>query len=246
MVTDAVHDKSGLISCQLLHAGRVAQPGIGDHPLVRGTGAPLPPVSSSATALRPGQDGGDYNWDQPAVQPRALETGEISRVIDDYRRAARHAVGDWPRIRAALDQNLGAGDLERQTPVSALRQSVIDVVVVARFCDEDMPPGLQPRRGIQCPRHDAHTRLTDGVPKQIGPAVPAEPAAGCRGRLIPVQGVTGGADKMFTRARRGGDKVAARSPAHAAVTIKYRTKRSANFVLNRAAKAVPAHGVLGR
>ena len=91
MVTDAVHDKSGLISCQLLHAGRVAQPGIGDHPLVRGTGAPLPPVSSSATALRPGQDGGDYNWDQPAVEPRALETDEISRVIDDYRHAARNA-----------------------------------------------------------------------------------------------------------------------------------------------------------
>src|SRR5271156_5544882 len=37
MVTDAVHGKSGLISCQLLHAGRVAQPGIGDHPLVRDT-----------------------------------------------------------------------------------------------------------------------------------------------------------------------------------------------------------------
>jgi hypothetical protein len=61
-----------------------------------------------------------------------------------------------------------------------------------------------------------------------------------------VQGVTGSADKMFTRARRGGDKVAAGSPAHTAVTIKYRTKRSANFVLHSAAKAVPAHDVLDR
>ena len=90
-VTDAVHDKGGLICCQLLHAGRVAQPGIADHPIVRGTDAPLPPVSSSAEPLRPGQDSGDYNWDQPAVEPRALESDEIVRVIGDYRIAARNA-----------------------------------------------------------------------------------------------------------------------------------------------------------
>jgi N-ethylmaleimide reductase len=59
VVVDSVHDKRALISCQLLHAGRVAQPGIGDHPIVRDTGAWLPPVSSSATALSAGQEGGD-------------------------------------------------------------------------------------------------------------------------------------------------------------------------------------------
>lgn len=90
-VTRAVHQKGALISCQLLHAGRVAQPGIGDHPLVRGTDAALPPVSASAVALRPGSDAGDYNWDQPAVAPRALEAAEIMRVINDYRLAARNA-----------------------------------------------------------------------------------------------------------------------------------------------------------
>ena len=90
-VTTAVHAKGGLISCQLLHAGRVAQPGIGEHPLVLGTDAPLPSVCSSATALVPGQDTGDYNWDQAAALPRALGTDEIARVVDDYRRAARNA-----------------------------------------------------------------------------------------------------------------------------------------------------------
>ena len=103
-VVDAVHDKRGLISCQLLHAGRVAQPGIGDHPIVRSTGARLPPVSSSATALCAGQEGGDYSWDQPAAEPRALETDEIARVIDDYRRAARNAVlagFDFVEVHAA-------------------------------------------------------------------------------------------------------------------------------------------------
>ena len=91
MTTAAVHAKGGLISCQLLHTGRIAQPGIGDHPIVKGTGAPLPPVSSSETALRPGQDTGDYSWDQPAVTPRALPIQEIARVIEDYRTAARNA-----------------------------------------------------------------------------------------------------------------------------------------------------------
>jgi N-ethylmaleimide reductase len=90
-VTGAVHDKGALICCQLLHAGRVAQPGIADHPIVRGTDAPLPPVSSSAEPMRPGPDSGDYNWDQPAVEPRALGTDEIARVIGDYRIAARNA-----------------------------------------------------------------------------------------------------------------------------------------------------------
>ncbi|HTV96415.1 MAG TPA: hypothetical protein VME42_10425 [Steroidobacteraceae bacterium] len=33
-MTRAVHDKGALICCQLLHAGRVAQPGIADHPVV--------------------------------------------------------------------------------------------------------------------------------------------------------------------------------------------------------------------
>jgi N-ethylmaleimide reductase len=103
-VTGAVHREGGLISCQLLHAGRVAQPGIGDHPLVRGSNLPLPPVSSSAVALRPGAEAGDYNWDQPAATPRALETGEVARVIDDYVRAARNAVRagfDYVELHAA-------------------------------------------------------------------------------------------------------------------------------------------------
>lgn len=37
-------------------------------------------------------------------------------------------------------------DLEWQTPVSALRQSIIDVVIIARFRDKDMPLGFQPGR----------------------------------------------------------------------------------------------------
>jgi N-ethylmaleimide reductase len=103
-VTRAVHDKGALICCQLLHAGRVAQPGIADHPIVRGSDAPLPPVSSSAVALRPGPEAGDYSWDRPAVEPRALETREVARIIRDYCGAAhnaRRAGFDYIELHAA-------------------------------------------------------------------------------------------------------------------------------------------------
>jgi N-ethylmaleimide reductase len=103
-VTAAVHARGGLISCQLLHTGRIAQPGIGEHPLVQGTQVPLPPVSSSATPLGPGKEAGDYNWDRPAAVPRALETVEIERVIEDYCHAARNAARagfDFVELHAA-------------------------------------------------------------------------------------------------------------------------------------------------
>jgi N-ethylmaleimide reductase len=120
-VTAAVHARGGLISCQLLHAGRVAQPGIGEHPLVAGSGAPLPSVSSSASAMLQEGEAGDYHWDQPAALPRALETDEIARVIHDYTQAARNAVQagfDFIELHAAhgylVDQFLCDG-INRRT-----------------------------------------------------------------------------------------------------------------------------------
>ncbi len=97
-VTQAVHAAGAKICCQLLHAGRVAQPGIGDHPIVRGSGLPLPPVSSSATPLEAETGAGNnYNWDQDSVTPRVLESDEIARVCRDYQHAARNA------LRAGFD-----------------------------------------------------------------------------------------------------------------------------------------------
>jgi len=93
MVTKAVHSKGGLISCQLLHAGRVAQPEIAEHPLVEGSDLPIPSVSSSATRISSlDEKGNDYNWDQKSVTPRALETEEIGRICSDYKHAAINAL----------------------------------------------------------------------------------------------------------------------------------------------------------
>lgn len=91
-VAAAVHDRGGLVSCQLLHAGRIAQPDIAEHPLVAASGLPVPSVSSSAVALPADEGAGDYGWDDTAATPRALEADEVARVVDDYRAAATRAV----------------------------------------------------------------------------------------------------------------------------------------------------------
>ncbi len=92
-VTEAVHGAGSKISCLLLHAGRAAPPGIGEHPLVHGTGVPLPPGSSSAVPLPTSRTGrGDYDWDQPAALARAWEPAEMERIRSDYQHAATNAL----------------------------------------------------------------------------------------------------------------------------------------------------------
>ncbi len=144
-VCDAVHDKGAVISCQLLHAGRVAQPGIGLHPIVVGTNAPLPPVSSSATALCADTEAGDYNWDQAAVLPRALTSEDIVRLIDDYRHAARNACRagfDFVELHAAhgylIEQFLCDGINQRTDRYggSVLNRCRLLFDVVAALVDE--------------------------------------------------------------------------------------------------------------
>jgi N-ethylmaleimide reductase len=120
-VTDAVHSRGGKIVCQLLHTGRIAQPGIGEHPMVRGRGYPLPPVSSSAVGLSASKEkGNNYNWDVDSAIPRALAASELSRVYGDYQHAATNAMAagfDAVELHAAhgylVDQFLADGVNQR-------------------------------------------------------------------------------------------------------------------------------------
>ncbi len=84
-VVDAVHAKGGIIFLQLWHVGRVShssfQPG------------GVLPVSASAVAISPEwktatADGKVVTYETP----RALETGEISDVVDAFRQAAKNAL----------------------------------------------------------------------------------------------------------------------------------------------------------
>ena len=81
-VTDAVHGEGGLIVAQIMHVGRVAN-------------TLNKPAGSETVAPSALQASGEIYTDQggmqPLDQPRALETGEITDVIEDYRRASENA-----------------------------------------------------------------------------------------------------------------------------------------------------------
>jgi 2,4-dienoyl-CoA reductase (NADPH2) len=80
-VTDAVHAAGGRIFAQLWHVGRIS------HPSLQPGGA----VPVAPSALQPPGQTMTAQGMQPFVMPRALETHEIARVVDDYRRAAANA-----------------------------------------------------------------------------------------------------------------------------------------------------------
>jgi len=80
-VTDAVHEKGGLIFCQLWHVGRIS------HPDFRGGEIPVAP-----SAIAP-QDVQSYtaNGFQDIPTPRALETSEIAGIVSGFHQAAMNA-----------------------------------------------------------------------------------------------------------------------------------------------------------
>lgn len=89
-VVDAVHAKGGLIFCQLWHAGRAS------HKIYQpGEGAPISSTNRSISEnwkiLMP--DGTKNNFSKP----RALETCEIPKVVEQFRQAAINS------IRAGFD-----------------------------------------------------------------------------------------------------------------------------------------------
>ena len=94
-ITGAVHRRGGHIFVQLWHVGRVS------HPSLQPSGA-LPVAPS---AIRPqGTTAYTEAGFQPCVTPRALETDEIPGIIEDYCRAAKHALAagfDGVEIHAA-------------------------------------------------------------------------------------------------------------------------------------------------
>jgi N-ethylmaleimide reductase len=79
--TNAVHEKGGVIFLQLWHTGRASHSSFhGGQPAV----APSAIKSNEPEIHTP-------TGKQPLEVPRALETAEIPRVVEDYRRAAERA-----------------------------------------------------------------------------------------------------------------------------------------------------------
>lgn len=115
-VTDAVHAKGGKIVVQMWHVGRVSHT-----TLQPGGQAPVAPsaIQAKAKTYLVNPDGSGAFAETSA--PRALDAAEIPGVIDDYRRAARAAVGeagfDGVELHAAngylIDQFLRSGSNHR-------------------------------------------------------------------------------------------------------------------------------------
>jgi N-ethylmaleimide reductase len=80
-VTDAVHAKGGHIFAQLWHVGRVSHTSL--------QAGNQPPVAPSAITAKTQVFTTSGFVD--ASPPRALETAEIARVVEDYRKAAENA-----------------------------------------------------------------------------------------------------------------------------------------------------------
>lgn len=84
LVTDAVHDAGGLIIAQLWHVGRISHVS-----LQPGGAAPLAPSAVRAEKSKTYVDAGMVRVE--CSMPRALETAEVYRTIEDYAHAARVA-----------------------------------------------------------------------------------------------------------------------------------------------------------
>jgi N-ethylmaleimide reductase len=83
LTTEAVHEQGGHVFLQLWHTGRASHSDFHDGEL---------PVSASAIAIN--SEDGIHTPDgqkKPYEVPRALETGEIPGIVEDYRRAAERA-----------------------------------------------------------------------------------------------------------------------------------------------------------
>lgn len=109
-VTEAVHAKGGRIFAQLWHVGRVS------HTSLQPNGAP-PVAPSAITADTQVFTSSGFAEASP---PRALETAEIQRVVEDYRKAAENAKAagfDGVELHAAngylIDQFLRDGSNKR-------------------------------------------------------------------------------------------------------------------------------------
>jgi len=108
-ITDAVHAKGGKIFVQLWHCGRVS------HPDFHGGELPVGP-----SAIRPTGQAFTYEGLKDFVTPRALESDEITAIVEQFRNAAacaKEAGFDGVEIHAAngylIDQFIRDGSNHR-------------------------------------------------------------------------------------------------------------------------------------
>jgi N-ethylmaleimide reductase len=150
-VAEAVHANGGRIVAQLMHAGRIS------HPDNTGGQEIIAPSAIAAPGTIVTPDG-----QQPYPTPRAVETGEIPAVIEEYVSAARNAVAaglDGVEVHGAngylIHQFLAPGSNERTdeyggSPANRARFAIEVVRAVADAIGADrVGLRLSPAHNIQ-------------------------------------------------------------------------------------------------
>lgn len=174
-VTDAVHAAGGRMFLQLWHVGRIS------HPSLQPGGA-LPVAPS---AIRPAGEAMTPTGMAPFVTPRALETGELPGIVEQYARAAANARAagfDGVEVHCAngylLDQFLRDGSNQRTDGYggNAANRARLLLEVTAAVCGvlgrERVGVRLSPDNAFN-DMHDSdpHTTFTTAVEllNDIGP-----------------------------------------------------------------------------
>lgn len=110
VITDTVHSKGSRIFLQLWHVGRISHPDL----------QPNGELPVAPSAIKPEGQAYTQNGFVPLETPRALETNELSGIIEQYKQAAKNALEagfDGVEIHAAngylLDQFLRDGTNHR-------------------------------------------------------------------------------------------------------------------------------------
>jgi N-ethylmaleimide reductase len=132
-VVDAVHAKGGRIVLQLWHVGRISHPSL----------LPKNALPVAPSAVKAAGQAFTYQGMQDFVTPRALDTGEIDGVINEYRLGAQNALQagfDGVEVHSAngylLDQFLRDGTNKRfdQYGGSMENRTRLLLEVVATVC----------------------------------------------------------------------------------------------------------------
>jgi len=160
-VTDAVHARNGKIVLQLWHCGRIS------HPSLQPNGE-LPVAPSS---IQPAGETFTYQGMQPFVTPRALGTGELPGIVEDYRVAARNAISagfDGVEIHAAngylLDQFLRDGSNHRTDAYGGSPENRCRLLLeVTEAIVGTLGPG---RVGVRLSPINAFNDMSDSAPQQ--------------------------------------------------------------------------------
>jgi len=192
-VTDAVHSSGGKIVVQMWHVGRIS------HTSLQPDGGK--PVSSTAKVAKAktylvAEDGTGSFAD--TSEPRALETGEIAGVVEDYRKAARAAIDagfDGVEIHAAngylIDQFLRDGVNDRTDQYGgSIENRLRFLVEVVAAITEEIGAG---RTGIRISPVTPAGDVADSDPQTLFTAVVEMLAAYDLSYIHIIEGATGGA-----------------------------------------------------